>query len=220
MSLPSHGWLERPWPRRSWAMQRKPLEARMEHLRLPRVGAERPAVAEVTTGAGAPVLVVDLRAVLGGDRAHGSPFAGRVDGLSIGGRAGGHQRSAEHGRDGSAAGEQTAAGGRHDRHGDQSRSSGSPSSIDNSVGTSAASTGTACRSTRRRTSPAGTNPASYLLPRRRSRGAELALRQQGEERDPRQGEDSVVPYKAVTKAARSSRGQRRPPYTRFIASSV
>src|SRR5688500_8175271 len=28
MSLPFHGWLERPWPRRSWATQRKPLDAR------------------------------------------------------------------------------------------------------------------------------------------------------------------------------------------------
>ena len=28
MSLPCQGWLERPWPRRSWAMHRKPREAR------------------------------------------------------------------------------------------------------------------------------------------------------------------------------------------------
>ena len=24
----SHGWLDRPWPRRSWAIQRNPCEAR------------------------------------------------------------------------------------------------------------------------------------------------------------------------------------------------
>ena len=28
MSLPCQGWLERPWPRRSCAMQRKPFDAR------------------------------------------------------------------------------------------------------------------------------------------------------------------------------------------------
>ena len=41
-----------------------------EHLVLPGVGAQRPAVAEDDGLPGAPVLVVDLRAVFRGDRAH------------------------------------------------------------------------------------------------------------------------------------------------------
>ena len=41
-----------------------------DHLRIPVVGAERPAVAEHDGLTLAPVLVVDLRAVLAGDRAH------------------------------------------------------------------------------------------------------------------------------------------------------
>ena len=41
------------------------------HLRVPGVGGERPAVAEDDGLAGAPVLVVDLGAVPGGDEGHG-----------------------------------------------------------------------------------------------------------------------------------------------------
>jgi hypothetical protein len=41
-----------------------------QHLAVPGVGVQRPAVREGDDRAGAPVLVVDLGAVLGGDRAH------------------------------------------------------------------------------------------------------------------------------------------------------
>jgi hypothetical protein len=40
------------------------------HLAVPRVGAQRPAVRERDDRACAPVLVVDFRAIFGGDRAH------------------------------------------------------------------------------------------------------------------------------------------------------
>ena len=118
MSLPCQGWLERPWPRRSCAMQRKPLRCEVEHLRLPGVRAQRPAVAEADDRAGAPVLVVDLRAVLGGEGAHGSPFAvgggGALRGRSRGRRVGGgcRQWQAERRCGSGAADEQPAAGGR------------------------------------------------------------------------------------------------------------
>ena len=46
-----------------------------QHLRVPVVGAERPAVMEDDRLPGAPVLVEDLRAVLRGDGAHPCPFA-------------------------------------------------------------------------------------------------------------------------------------------------
>src|SRR5262249_15572834 len=43
----------------------------VEHLAIPGIGAERPAVGEGDGRALAPVLVVNLRAVFGGDGAHG-----------------------------------------------------------------------------------------------------------------------------------------------------
>ncbi len=43
----------------------------VEHLRVPIVGAERPAVMEDNRLTGTPVFVEDLDAVPGGDRAHG-----------------------------------------------------------------------------------------------------------------------------------------------------
>src|SRR5215831_17769002 len=47
-----------------------------QHLAVPCVRAQRPAVRERDDRALAPVLVVDFRAVFGGDRAHvGAPFA-------------------------------------------------------------------------------------------------------------------------------------------------
>src|SRR5262250_509203 len=47
-----------------------------QHLAVPGVRAQRPAVRERDDRALAPVLVVDFRAVSGGDRAHvGTPFA-------------------------------------------------------------------------------------------------------------------------------------------------
>src|SRR5215831_18895147 len=47
-----------------------------QHLAVPRVRAQRPAVREHDDRALAPVLVVDFRAVFGGDRAHVcTPFA-------------------------------------------------------------------------------------------------------------------------------------------------
>src|SRR5215831_18408034 len=47
-----------------------------QHLAVPCVRAQRPAVRERDDRALAPVLVVDFRAVFGGDRAHvGTPFA-------------------------------------------------------------------------------------------------------------------------------------------------
>jgi hypothetical protein len=50
-----------------------------EHLVLERVGAERPAMAENNGLTLAPIIVVDLRAVLGGDRGHRvRPFLYRV----------------------------------------------------------------------------------------------------------------------------------------------
>src|SRR4051812_31735567 len=42
-----------------------------EHLSVPHVGVQRPAVRKRHDRALAPVLVVDLRAILRGDRAHG-----------------------------------------------------------------------------------------------------------------------------------------------------
>jgi len=47
------------------------VERQVDHLVFPRIGVERPAMAEDDGWSGAPVLVVDSRAVLGGDRAHG-----------------------------------------------------------------------------------------------------------------------------------------------------
>ena len=58
MSLPSQGWLERPCPRRSWAMQRKPRCAKEQHLVFPGIRAQRPTMAEDHRLARAPVLVV------------------------------------------------------------------------------------------------------------------------------------------------------------------
>src|SRR4051812_15681830 len=46
------------------------LGSEKEHLRFPSVRAQRPAMAEGNDGAGAPVLVVNLGSVLGGDGAH------------------------------------------------------------------------------------------------------------------------------------------------------
>lgn len=68
--LPEEGWLDRPCPRRSCATTRKPC-CEEEHLPVPGVGVQRPAVREHHGRALAPVLVVDLGAVLGGDGAHG-----------------------------------------------------------------------------------------------------------------------------------------------------
>ena len=51
-----------------------PLRRQKEHLVLEGVARERPAVAEDDRLSGAPVLVIDLRAVFGGNGAHGSPF--------------------------------------------------------------------------------------------------------------------------------------------------
>ena len=65
-------WLDRPWPRRSCAMARKPFCDEEQHLPVPRVGVQRPAVGERDGGTLAPVLVVDLGAVLRGDGAHDS----------------------------------------------------------------------------------------------------------------------------------------------------
>src|SRR5262249_30875868 len=47
-----------------------PARGQVEHLVFPGIRAERPAVAEDDGWAAAPVLVVDRRAVLRGDRAH------------------------------------------------------------------------------------------------------------------------------------------------------
>ena len=41
-----------------------------EHLALPAIRIQRPAMAQYHRRAGAPVLVIDLRSVFGGDRAH------------------------------------------------------------------------------------------------------------------------------------------------------
>jgi len=74
MSLPDEGWLDRPWPRRSCAMARKPFCAR---------NSSCPSQASAFNGqpwrtgrqGPCPVLVVDLGAVFGGDGAHDSaPF--------------------------------------------------------------------------------------------------------------------------------------------------
>jgi hypothetical protein len=43
----------------------------VEHLCLPRIGRQRPAVAEADDRAGAPVLIVNRSAIFGGDCAHG-----------------------------------------------------------------------------------------------------------------------------------------------------
>ena len=61
------------------------------HLAVPRVGVEGPAVRKMITARAAPVLVVDLRAVLGGDRVH---LLSSLPGLS--GRC--RQRKADSGR--------------------------------------------------------------------------------------------------------------------------
>jgi len=50
-----------------------PSGAQKEHLVFPGIRAQRPAVAEHHGLSAPPVLVVDLRAVLGRDRAHGLP---------------------------------------------------------------------------------------------------------------------------------------------------
>src|SRR5262249_8598586 len=54
------------------------VRAEKEHLVVPGIAAQRPAVAEDDGLAFAPVLVVDLRPVLGRDRAHRGPPGGRV----------------------------------------------------------------------------------------------------------------------------------------------
>ncbi len=97
----------------------KAVRCQVEHLRLPCVRAQRPAVAEADDRAGAPVLVVDLRAVLGGEGAHGSPF-GVGGGVASRGRSGRgrrvggacRQREAERRCGRCAANQQPAAGGR------------------------------------------------------------------------------------------------------------
>jgi hypothetical protein len=55
----------------------KPILSEEKHLTIPGVGAQRPTVRERYDRAFAPVLVVDLGAVLGGDRActHGMKFS-------------------------------------------------------------------------------------------------------------------------------------------------
>ena len=67
-----------------------------EHLRLPGVGGQRPAVAEDDGLSAAPVLVVDLRAVLGLDRVHGtsSCFGHGLTGRGLGRRKGQQIRQA------------------------------------------------------------------------------------------------------------------------------
>ena len=76
-------WLERPWPRRSMGDDAIALLQEEEHLGVPVVGAQRPAVMEHDRLALAPVLVEDLGAVFGGDVGHRDPlppeFAGRQD---------------------------------------------------------------------------------------------------------------------------------------------
>ena len=57
-------------------MTRKPWLEEEQHLRVPVVGRQRPAVAEHDGLTLAPVLVEDLNAVLGGDRGHDAPRFG------------------------------------------------------------------------------------------------------------------------------------------------
>src|SRR5260370_39861161 len=82
ISLPCQGWLDRPWPRRSWALARSAMAAAVmgdrpiavrreeEHLVFKRITAEWPTVTEDNRLATAQVLVVNLRAVFGCDRVH------------------------------------------------------------------------------------------------------------------------------------------------------
>ncbi len=70
-----------------------------QHLRIPRIGVERPSVREGDDGAAAPVLVVNRRAVFGSDGVHSrssSWLDGWRDGVALrsaacrGGKSGGH----------------------------------------------------------------------------------------------------------------------------------
>jgi hypothetical protein len=63
-SLPSHVWVDRPWPRPVVRDTLKTARREEDHLGVPVLGAERPTVAEHDGWSAARVLVVDLRAVL------------------------------------------------------------------------------------------------------------------------------------------------------------
>ena len=65
-----------------------PVLGQEQHLAVPGVGVERPAVRERYDRPVAPVLVVDLGAILGGDRAHNAkPFLVPMSRLSRHGRS-------------------------------------------------------------------------------------------------------------------------------------
>ena len=117
MSWPSPVWVERPWPRRSWAMTRKPWPRKNSICVSQSSADERPAVTEHDRLARAPVLVEDLDAVLGGDRIHNEPLLAAVRAGQIGrsdrreGDLVGHcpRRRASHVRERGAADENRSA---------------------------------------------------------------------------------------------------------------
>ncbi|MNS96768.1 hypothetical protein D3C72_1310830 [compost metagenome] len=70
-----------------------------QHLRLPAIGTQRPAMTEHHGPTRSPILVVELRAVAGGDvaavrlaRCRGAGPLGSLCGFGAAGKAGGHQR--------------------------------------------------------------------------------------------------------------------------------
>ena len=69
-SLPSQGWLERPWPRRSWAMARKPCAATKCSWSSQASAVSGQPWLNTTGWPAAPVLVEDLGAVVGVDERH------------------------------------------------------------------------------------------------------------------------------------------------------
>src|SRR6516165_4033854 len=70
MSFPDQAWLDRPWPRRSCATTRNPFWARKSICSSQASELSGHPGENVTTGALAPVFVVDCRAIVYRKRAH------------------------------------------------------------------------------------------------------------------------------------------------------
>jgi hypothetical protein len=71
VARPCQAWLERPWPAAVVGDAPGALRRQEDHLVLPGIGAQRPAMAEDHRLSPAPVLVVDLGAVGRGEPSHG-----------------------------------------------------------------------------------------------------------------------------------------------------
>ena len=70
ISLPSQGWLERPWPRRSWAIRGNPREPRKSICASQASALSGQPWLKTIGCPASPVLVVNLRSVLRGDCRH------------------------------------------------------------------------------------------------------------------------------------------------------